>query len=80
MVRTVAATLGVLVITSVVPSFGQAGNIPGLPENPPSARQEHRTIVGQAGNIPGRPENPPGVRPESPFLCRTAEEISRSLK
>lgn len=65
MQRTIIAAMGFLVMTSIVPSFGQAGNIPGLPENPPGARQEISAVMAQAGNIPGLPENPPGARLES---------------
>lgn len=65
MQRTIGAAVGLLIVTGVVPSFGQAGNVPGLPENPPGARAEIYRVIGQAGNIPGLPENPPGARPES---------------
>lgn len=82
MQRTIAAAVGFLVMTSIVPSFGQAGNIPGLPENPPGARTESHIVVGQAGNIPGRPENPPGARPEGRAQLngvRSARECSDNI-
>jgi hypothetical protein len=44
--KSTIAALGLLALTSVVPAFGQAGNIPGRSENPHGAR----------------PENPPGKK------------------